>query len=267
MTINDQSSNGNVDVIESARRRMDRAYQQISKRDAPFITVTYAQSLDGCIAGCSGETIHLSSRESQTLTHKLRAIHDAILVGINTVVRDNPRLNVRLVEGPNPQPVVVDTKLRFPLDSSLLHGPCVRPIVFASEHASDDKARQLQDAGAKVVRVTECKHGLLDLFQVFTHLRRDGYRSVMVEGGASIITSMLASGLAQQYLLTISPRLVAGMHAVKPQLGRMPQLCNLEHQWLGKDLILRGDLFHEPDRVSVGRPDDLHRNKGGKESQ
>lgn len=261
------NTNGSVNILDGARRRIQQARRPMSNLAMPFVTVTYAQSIDGCIAGCAGETLRLSNRKSQTLTHELRAMHEAILVGINTVVRDNPRLNVRLVEGANPQPVVVDTQLRFPLDSSLLQDPCVRPIVFASERASARKAQCLEAAGATVCRVTEDANGLLDLHELFMCLRREGHRSVMVEGGASIITSMLALGLANQYLVTISPQLVAGMHAVRPTQVRMPQLCNLDHQWLGEDLILRGDLVNRLESVTVDTPEGTQRNNGSKESQ
>jgi len=76
----------------------------------PLVTLSYAQSLDGCIAARPGQPLAVSGPLSLTLTHQLRAAHDAILVGIGTVLADNPRLTVRLVEGQHPQPVVVDSR-------------------------------------------------------------------------------------------------------------------------------------------------------------
>jgi 3,4-dihydroxy 2-butanone 4-phosphate synthase/GTP cyclohydrolase II len=78
----------------------------------PFVTLAYAQSLDGSLAARRGEPLSLSGLESQKLTHRLRASHSAILVGISTLLADDPQLNVRLVEGENPQPVVLDSRLR-----------------------------------------------------------------------------------------------------------------------------------------------------------
>ena len=89
----------------------------------PFVTLSYAQSLDGCIVAQPGQPLALSGAQSLILTHKLRAAHDAILVGIGTVLADNPRLDVRLAPGPDPQPVVVDSRLRFPLNANLLQQP------------------------------------------------------------------------------------------------------------------------------------------------
>jgi GTP cyclohydrolase II len=246
MTGNDELHACEDDIIERVRRHLDHARRSLRDRALPFITVTYAQSLDGCIARSEGETLQLSNPQSQRLTHQVRALHDAILVGINTVLRDNPRLNVRLVKGKNPQPVVVDTSLRFPLDACLLRDPCVRPIIFAGKAADPAQERRLVDAGANVIRAAERDDGMLDLPQLFIRLKKMGFQSVMVEGGASIITSILKSHLADQFLLTISPRFVGGLRAVQAQDGsegdRMPRLRNVQFQWLANDLIIRGDL-------------------------
>ena len=234
------------DIIERVRYHLQHANGCCRHRDLPFITLTYAQSIEGCIALFEGETLQLSNPPAQKLTHQVRALHDAILVGINTVLRDNPRLNVRLVQGRSPQPVVVDSRLRFPLDANLLKEPCVRPIIVAHDGACQVKERHLINAGAQVMRVAEQDDGLLDLAELLRRLKQLGLHSVMIEGGASIITSVLTSHLADQFLLTISPRFVGGLRAVKSQErahgGQMPRLRNLHYQWLAGDLIIRGDL-------------------------
>lgn len=276
MSEHDTLPAGEADIFVSVQRVLERAHGRAEYRDRPFITVTYAQSLDGCIAGADGETLPLSNAASLKLTHQMRVIHDAILVGINTVLRDDPRLNVRLVEGDDPQPFVVDSRLRFPLDAKLLRDPCVRPIVLTSERADEAAERRLIERGARIVRVSESPGEGLDLHQIFACVRHHGCRSVMVEGGASIITSLLMSRLADQYLLTVSPRIVAGLRAVKCQPGvdyrRMPHLLNLQYQWLDGDLILRGDLARsnghgsEDSAIASVGSDPPHRN-GQKETR
>ena len=94
------------------------------KSQRPSVTLTYAQSLDGSITTQRGKPTAISGKESLLLTHQLRATHDAILVGIGTILADNPRLNVRLAVGPHPQPVILDSQLRFPLDAKLLQNKC-----------------------------------------------------------------------------------------------------------------------------------------------
>ena len=104
------------------------------KTGLPFVTLSYAQSLDGSIAAKRGEALGLSGPESLRLTHRLRSMHDAILVGIGTVLSDNPRLTVRLVNGQNPRPIVVDSQLRIPLNCKLFHENSVTPWVAATEN-------------------------------------------------------------------------------------------------------------------------------------
>ncbi|MCA9265017.1 MAG: RibD family protein, partial [Planctomycetales bacterium] len=175
-----------------------------------------------------------------------RALHDAILVGVNTVLSDDPRLTVRLVEGQNPQPVVVDSRLRMPTDKRLFTNHCVPPIILTSQTACEATAQQLADAGARIVRIGTLANGQLDLAEGLRRLRQLGYDSVMIEGGASIITSVLKRRLADQLVLTISPRFVAGLRAVQSSNGSptptMPQLKNLQYEWLEENLILRGDF-------------------------
>src|SRR5262252_6368998 len=99
---------------------MDRVRNADVPSRSPCVTLSYAQSLDGSIAGCNGETIGISGGRALDFTHRLRAMHDAILVGVNTVVVDDPLLTVRRVEGPSPRPIIVDSHLRTPLDSRLV---------------------------------------------------------------------------------------------------------------------------------------------------
>src|SRR5512144_1074873 len=102
--------------------------------DRPRITLAYAQSLDGSIAARSGVPLQLSGTESMQYTHQLRAAHDAILVGIGTVLSDDPRLNVRLTAGVSPRPILRDSELRCPIDARCLES-ARRPIVVTNDWA------------------------------------------------------------------------------------------------------------------------------------
>ena len=107
-------------ILGDLHARLDEAKADGAARGRPFVTLAYAQSLDGSIAGQGGRPLSLSGPSSLQLTHELRAAHDAILVGIGTVLSDNPRLNVRLVAGLDPQPIVVDSRLRLPEAAHLM---------------------------------------------------------------------------------------------------------------------------------------------------
>jgi len=212
----------------------------------PFVTLSYAQSLDGCISAQPGVALALSGRQSLRLTHKLRAGHDAILVGIGTVLSDNPRLNVRLVDGANPRPIVVDSKLRLPLTCNLLTQEC-RPLLVATREGYDRKRGQaLEEAGAMILPLPPNHKGQVDLASLLRHLGELGINTLMVEGGARIITSFLFERLADFIVLTIAPVLVGGLRAVSDlETSGLHNLLRLEqrgHRWLGEDLILWGHL-------------------------
>jgi 3,4-dihydroxy 2-butanone 4-phosphate synthase/GTP cyclohydrolase II len=209
----------------------------------PFVTLSYAQSLDGCIAAKRGQPLALSGPKSLNLTHQLRAAHDAILIGIGTLLADNPRLTVRLVEGEDPQPVVLDSRLRFPPEANLLKHP-MPPWVATGEWADEARQRRLERAGARVLRLPAGTNGQVDLPALLNRLGELGIGSLMVEGGARVITSFLYARLVDLLVLTISPVLVGGLHAVESlgesDLAGLPRLQHLRHEWLGEDFILWG---------------------------
>ncbi len=209
----------------------------------PFVTLSYAQSVDGSITRQRGQPLALSGTESLTLTHQLRTSHDAILVGIGTVLADDPRLTVRLVAGPDPQPVIVDSQLRLPLTARLLTEHPRKPMVATTETADPQKTAALQDAGATVIRLPATANGQVSLPALLACLDKHGIRSLMVEGGANIITSFLAEQLVDRLVITVAPLLVGGLNAVGNLNGHgLPQLKNTQSQWLGKDMIFSGDV-------------------------
>lgn len=209
----------------------------------PTVTLSYAQSLDGSITRQRGQPMALSGQESLTLTHQLRTGHDAILVGIGTVLADDPRLTVRLVAGPDPQPIIVDSQLRLPLTARLLTEHPRKPIVATTETADPQKEAALQDAGAIVVRLPATANGQVSLPALLACLHKHGIHRLMVEGGAGIITSFLAGRLVDRLVITVAPLLVGGLNAVGNLNGHgLPQLENPHTQWLGKDMVLSGDV-------------------------
>lgn len=216
------------------------------RKGAPFVTLSYAQSLDGCISARPGEAIALSGRESLKLTHKLRACHDAILVGIGTVLSDNPRLNVRLVNGNNPRPVVVDSRLRLPLECRLLCGDASPPWIVTRPNPDPERVKALEAAGATVIPIESNPRGQVELGAMLKRLGELGIDSLMVEGGSRIITNFLMERLAEFLVLTVAPVLVGGLRAVS-DLGQSDprhflRLKDFGHRWLGEDLIVWGHL-------------------------
>lgn len=209
----------------------------------PLVTLTYAQSLDGSLAVRRGQPLALSGPESLNLTHRLRATHDAILVGIGTVLADDPRLTVRLAEGNHPQPIVLDSALRIPLQSKLVAEP-VHPLWIATTPAASEERRTaLLACGVRLIDLPAGTDGSVPLPDLLACLAGYGINSLMVEGGARVIASFLNQKLANQVLLTIAPCFVGGLPALSdPVAEDFPRLKNLQVELLGEDLIVWGTL-------------------------
>jgi riboflavin-specific deaminase-like protein len=180
------------------------------------VTLAYARSLDGSIAAKPGERTTLSGPESMAYTHRLRAEHDAILVGVGTVLVDNPRLTVRLVEGANPQPVVLDSWLRTPLDCALVASPVRQLWILCDVDAPNDRERALTDRGVRVLRVYWPAEQPARWPAILDALDSAGIASLMVEGGAQVIASLTRAGLFDRLSVTIAPVRLDGL---RPQIG------------------------------------------------
>jgi 3,4-dihydroxy 2-butanone 4-phosphate synthase/GTP cyclohydrolase II len=229
-----------------------KAHRSACRR--PLVTLSYAQSLDGSLAAQRGRPLALSGPEAAALTHRLRAAHDAILVGIGTVLADDPRLTVRLASGKNPQPVVLDSHLRLPLGSNLLHRQPgeMLPWVAGLQSPSTGRQAQLEAAGARVLCFSPGEDGRVPLPALLERLAEIGVNSLMVEGGAQVITSFLAQGLADQAVLMIAPLFVGGLHAVESSLApgnpaqpdrpAFPALTGGGFEQCGADLVLWGKI-------------------------
>jgi GTP cyclohydrolase II len=211
----------------------------------PRVTLTYAQSLDGSIAARSGAPLLLSGTESLHYTHQLRAAHDAILVGIGTVLSDDPRLDVRLAAGSSPRPIVLDTHLRCPITARCLEA-ARRPLVVTTDRAAEDRRRALQERGVTVLTISTCHDdaSYLDLAVLLDRLHAESIRSVMVEGGARVITSFLRARLVDRLIITIAPMLVGGLHGVIDLLAEderaLPRLKHATSRKLGNDWVVSG---------------------------
>jgi GTP cyclohydrolase II len=226
---------------------LDRWCSQAAVRSGelgrPLVMLSYAQSLDGSLAAQRGQGLKLSGPEAMRLTHRLRAAHTAILAGIGTVLADDPQLTVRLVQGPSPQPVILDSQLRMPLNSRLMQREDRLPWIFCAPDAPEDRARQLEDRGARVYRAAwNPAHGL-NLPSVLAQLGQAGIQSLMVEGGARVLTNFLEQRLFDAVVITIAPVWVGGLSAVERGLGQagaFPALADLAYALCGSDVVIWG---------------------------
>jgi diaminohydroxyphosphoribosylaminopyrimidine deaminase / 5-amino-6-(5-phosphoribosylamino)uracil reductase len=209
-------------------------------RNRPFVTLSYAQSLDGSLTTRPGETLQLSGSAAVQLTHQLRSLHDGILVGIGTVLADDPQLNVRHWQGRNPQPIVLDSQLRLPPTAKLCHAtpPC---WVLTTKQAA-------QHSNLPCTLLTDADNGTgqVDMAQALQLLKQRGINSVMVEGGATVISALLQAQLVDAVVLTLAPLLIGGYRAVR-DLGLhahqpLPRLATTHSEQVGQDIIVWGAL-------------------------
>ena len=224
---------------------LDAAETVTRERSWPWVTLSYAQSLDGSIAVERGKPFEISSPETMQLTHRLRAAHDAILVGIGTVLADDPQLNVRLADGRDPQPIILDSHLRTPLDCRLMQRSDLHPWIVCSPESLNGQGRALAEAGARLLRVELGADGRLLLPPLLNSLSALGITSIMVEGGSQVISSFLKARLVDWAVITISPRWSGGVPAVdrgSASHGDLPHLIDPQYQQYGPDLVVSGKV-------------------------
>ncbi len=227
--------------LDELRSRLAAAAGFRAARGRPFVVLSYAQSLDGSIAGPRRERVRLSGPESMRLTYTIRTLCDTILVGIGTLLADDPTLTVKQVPGKSPQPIVLDTRLRTPENARLLQRADARPWLIHGPGVPPSRAQSLIAAGAEPVPCVTGTDGRIHLGSLMRWLADHSINSVMVEGGARVITSFIRHQLADTVAITISPRLLGGLPAIDAgddDEGLDLSLGDVFHQSLGRDFIL-----------------------------
>jgi GTP cyclohydrolase II len=213
--------------------------------DRPYTVLKYAQTLDGRIATRSGDSKWISGAEERRVAHAMRAACDAVLVGANTVIADDPQLTVRMVPGASPIRVVLDSTLRAPLGARVF-GPDAATVVLTTERSDPDRRVALRERGVEVEVVGGSPDGI-DLADGLARLLRLGIRSVLVEGGGCVITSMLRGRLVDRVVVAVAPILLGTGTEAVGDLGTSLVANGLRlrdrtvHQ-AGTDLLIAGDL-------------------------
>jgi riboflavin-specific deaminase-like protein len=236
-------------VRERECRESNEKYEKYSATGLPFVTVAFAQSLDGRIATGTGDSKWISSSAARRFAHQLRREHDAILVGIGTVLTDDPQLTVRLVNGCDPLRIVVDTRLRLPLNSRVLaNGAARNTLVVTRKDADVARLRGIMKLGAEVLQLAGAAgYSKVDLAQLLEELGRRGIASVLAEGGKRIITSLLAARSVDRLTIVIAPKLIGqGTEAIGDlgitRLNDAITFSSAHIRRLGTDIIFDGRL-------------------------
>jgi diaminohydroxyphosphoribosylaminopyrimidine deaminase/5-amino-6-(5-phosphoribosylamino)uracil reductase len=227
-----------VGVLEERARKLNEFYVKHRVTGRPFVTVKFAMSLDGKIATRTGESRWITGEEARIHAHRLRHEHDAILVGVNTVIADDPELTVRVNGDSSRQPlrVIVDSQLRVRQSAR---------IVGANTLIATTRPGRM--GAAEVLRLPAAADGRVSLPALLDELGRRGMLSVLVEGGAEVHASFFAEGLVDKVYAYVAPRLIGGKEAPGPlgglgveHLAGATQLRELDFVRLGGDLVITG---------------------------
>jgi GTP cyclohydrolase II len=211
----------------------------------PFVVLKYAQTVDGRIATRDGDAKWISSEAERRISHALRAACDAVLVGVGTATVDDPQLTVRMVSGPSPLRVVLDSTLRLPPTARVLDEQA-GTIMVTTGRSSEERRAALRARGIGVHVVDPGPHGV-DLAGALGILRALGVRSLLVEGGARVITSFFAEKLVDRLVIGIAPTIIgAGIEAVGDlgvaRVAESVRLTNRSVHVAGDDLLVAADV-------------------------
>jgi diaminohydroxyphosphoribosylaminopyrimidine deaminase / 5-amino-6-(5-phosphoribosylamino)uracil reductase len=231
-------------VLENECRRLNEIFFHYMETGMPFVTVKYASTFDGRIATVNGQSQWISSEPARKFAHQLRAGHDAVLAGSGTVSKDDPELTVRHVRGRNPLRVVVDSGLKIPEKSKILQNLSgAKTLVATVQTEADPQFRRITASGAEVISIDADSRGKIDLRKLLKILAARGISSVLVEGGAQIITSVLKNDLASRLVAIIAPKIIGrGIEAVGDlQISDLQNAKKLSFQKikrLGPDIMI-----------------------------
>ena len=232
-------------LLEDDARKLNEIFIKWVTKNLPFVTMKFACSLDGKIATSSGESQWISCAASRKFTHHLRDLNDAILVGVGTVLKDNPSLTTRLVQGKNPVRIIVDSNARTPIDSKVVTDKFARTVIATTSNAPPEKISALKNLGVEIILAGDGER--VDLVELMHALAERDITSVLVEGGGTINFSMLKENLVDKIFAFVAPKIIGGKNSLTAvegagfeKLSDAVNLKNLATQKLGDDILISG---------------------------
>jgi len=235
-----------VGVMEEKCQELNAGYIKYITTGVPLITLKIAQTLDGRIATSTGHSKWITSEEARIMAHRFRAKHDAIVAGIDTIITDDPYLTVRYIKAVSPRRVILDSKLRVPLDANVLSEELApRTIIVTTKDSSKEKIARIEEKGATVLVFDADDRGWAPLQELWKALAEIGITSVIVEGGSTVQTECLKNGDADRLILFIAPRILgSGIDAIGDlgirNINSALALDDLSIRRLKTDLMITG---------------------------
>lgn len=234
-------------VLEEQSTRLNEVFNTFIKEQRPFVTVKTASTLDGKVATETGSSRWVTGEQARLDVHRMRHQHDAILVGVNTVITDDPQLTTRLPEGggKNPIRIIMDTTLRIPLHSRVIMDGEAPTWIITTDRADPLKKRQVEEKGIRVFSTgAEPKVHIPTMLEL---LGKEMVSSLLVEGGSQINSAFLHGRAIDKVISYFAPKLVAGQGAPTPfggtgieEMGNAVAVKDIQVEMLGQDIKITG---------------------------
>lgn len=242
-------------VLQRECEKINQVFFYYIKNKLPYVVMKYAMTLDGKIATVAEESRWVSGVEARLQTHRLRNKYAAIMVGIGTVLIDDPLLTCRIPEGRNPVRIICDTNLRTPLESKIVQTAAEVPTILATTRSEKEAAAYLEK-GCQIITVP-LSGNHIDLNYLMTELGKMGIDSILLEGGSTLNFSALEAGIVNKVQAFIAPKIFGGVSAKTPVGGRgiekileCIRLENVNVEKFGKDILLEGDVMQNVHGIS-----------------
>ncbi len=226
-------------VLEEECTRLNEVYIKYVTKGKPFVILKGALTLDGWIATQTGNSKWITGEKSRKFVHTLRKRVDAIMVGVETIIADNPLLTPYLARRSDRAPVkvIADTNLRIPLHSRVFNSPkSALTIIAAGSNVSNNKRKTIEGLGARVINC-QTRGGRIDLADLLDKLAEMSISSILVEGGATIFSSIIREGLVDKFYIFLAPKILCGDNGIP--FARGPGCDTIENCLTLKVLMVR----------------------------
>lgn len=236
--------------LQDELRKQNEVFFKWIEHKKPFVVLKAAMTLDGKIATATGQSKWITNETSRAYGYKLRDIYDGIMVGINTVIEDNPMLTARVDGGKNPIRIVVDSSLRIDINANVVQDKSAKTIIATTDKADKDKILKLQAQDVDVIVVDKDENDKVDIEKLLNILGQQNICSILVEGGATLNGSFVAKKLVDKVYFFIAPKIIGGKEAKTPVAGT--GILNLQEALTLKDIQIEK---LEEDILIIGRVD------------
>lgn len=236
--------------LQDELRKQNEVFFKWIEHKKPFVVLKAAMTLDGKIATATGQSKWITNETSRAYGYKLRDIYDGIMVGINTVIEDNPMLTARVDGGKNPIRIVVDSSLRIDINANVVQDKSAKTIIATTDKADKDKILKLQAQDVDVIVVDKDENDKVDIEKLLDILGQQNICSILVEGGATLNGSFVAKKLVDKVYFFIAPKIIGGKEAKTPVAGT--GILNLQEALSLKDIQIEK---LEEDILIIGRVD------------